>query len=139
MDDKFATWLVGELEDRNWSMSELGRRAKLSHSTISNLISGARGRGEHSCRSVAEAFGVSPEMVFRLAGLLPPTAERNSQLEELNHATSTLDHDDLQDVIEYAKMRQRRKEENKTHQQQSSRSIRPARTAIKDIRTNRLE
>jgi transcriptional regulator with XRE-family HTH domain len=77
MDDEFATWLSGELKARGWSQSELARRAGISHVTVSNLLSGLRGRGEQSCRAIAEALGVSSEMVFRLAGLLPESSQTN--------------------------------------------------------------
>ena len=50
----------------NW-----GRRAGLSQTAVSNVISGNRKAGPEFCVKVARAFGVPPEKVLRLAGILP--------------------------------------------------------------------
>jgi transcriptional regulator with XRE-family HTH domain len=68
----FVTWLSKEMEDRGWNNSELARRAGLVPSAVSQVIAGNRGTGPEFCRSVARAFNLPAELVFRKAGLLPP-------------------------------------------------------------------
>ena len=71
MANNFVTWLSKEMEDRGWNNSELARRAGLVPSAVSQVIAGNRGTGPEFCRSVARAFGLPAETVFRKAGLLP--------------------------------------------------------------------
>jgi transcriptional regulator with XRE-family HTH domain len=73
--ETFGTWLANELEDRGWSMSELGRRCGVSHVAISRAISGERNPSAALCSAIARAFRIPPEMVFRRAGLLPEASE----------------------------------------------------------------
>jgi transcriptional regulator with XRE-family HTH domain len=72
MSNDFVTWLTGELNKRGWTGSELARRAGVGTSTISYIISQQRNPGWDFCASVAQAFGLSADEVFRKAGLLPP-------------------------------------------------------------------
>ncbi len=72
MANDFVTWLSNEMEVRGWNNSELARRAGLVPSAVSQVIAGNRGTGPEFCRSVARAFNLPPELVFRKARLLPP-------------------------------------------------------------------
>lgn len=72
MDDKLIAWLSSELKRRSWSHRELARRAGLSQTAISSVLSGERKAGWDFCAAVAEAMGEMPERVLRLAGLLQP-------------------------------------------------------------------
>lgn len=78
----FVDWLVGELEQRGWTNSELARRASVVPSTVSQIISGKQNPGEKFCRGAAQAFNIPPSVIFRLAGILPPRP-RNPDFEEL--------------------------------------------------------
>jgi transcriptional regulator with XRE-family HTH domain len=88
--DNFGRWLLQELEDRKMSQSELSRLSGLSRGTLSNLISGTRGRGPDSIEAIARAFKMPPEQVFRVAGLLPPKADADEWIEEQAHKMSLL-------------------------------------------------
>jgi transcriptional regulator with XRE-family HTH domain len=83
--ETFSQWLVGEIQDRDWSMSELARRCNVSHVMISRIVSGERNPSSGLCRSIAQAFGIPPEHVFRRAGLLPSKSQRAEEEEELLH------------------------------------------------------
>ena len=72
----FVTWLKGELDLRGWTMKDLAEKADLTASTISRLLSGERQPGPESLGAIAKAFDLSPEFVFRKAGVLPRAISR---------------------------------------------------------------
>ncbi len=72
---KLAELLTSEMAERGWSMRELAKRAGISHSQISNIVNGQANPGADFCLSVAHALNMSPEKIFRLAGILPPSRE----------------------------------------------------------------
>lgn len=102
-EDKFPTWLNGELKKRGWSQRELARRAKISSGTISNLISGMRGRGIDSLTSIAEAFEMPPEEIFRIAGVFSSAPSDTEYHEQLNHIIEHLPITEKNMLMEYAK------------------------------------
>lgn len=81
MSESFVTWLVEQIDSRGWTNSELARRANLVPSTVSMVVSHQKRPGLEFCVGIAQAFGVPPEDVLRLAGLLPsipaPIAEEH--------------------------------------------------------------
>jgi transcriptional regulator with XRE-family HTH domain len=72
VEKEFVNWLIEELNTRGWNNSELARRANISPSMVSVVISGHSKPGINFCVGVARAFNMSPEQVQRLAGLIPP-------------------------------------------------------------------
>ena len=87
----FRDWLLQTLEEQGISQSELARRAGVSRAAISDIISGRRGIGKDAATSIARALKMSPEKVFRAAGILPPdpkddpwVREVMNKLEQLN-------------------------------------------------------
>lgn len=72
MYDKLITFIKTELEERGWSHRELARRARVSQTSISGTLAKQRTPGAEFCIKVARAFGVEPEFMLRLAGILPP-------------------------------------------------------------------
>ena len=74
MDNKLFSWVNSEAEKREWNYSEVARRAGISHSSLSLVLSGQRNITFDFCAAVAKAFGERPEKVFRIAGLLPPSS-----------------------------------------------------------------
>jgi transcriptional regulator with XRE-family HTH domain len=69
--NNFVTWLTGEMDRRGWNNSELGRRAGLVPSAISQVISGTRNPGLEFCIKIAKPLDMTPEEVLMRAGLLP--------------------------------------------------------------------
>ncbi len=72
MDDKLSVWLANELKTRGWSIRELGRRAKIAHTTIADVLSGQTKPTWNFLHSIAKPLDQKPEDLARLAGLLPP-------------------------------------------------------------------
>ena len=69
----FSEWLVGELEKRGWSRSEAARRGNISPSMFDKVINGFSKPGIKFLDGIAQAFEISPTIVYRSAGLLPAT------------------------------------------------------------------
>lgn len=68
---EFITWINTELDQRGWSRSEAARRGGFSSSTLDKVVGGFSKPGPVLCRGLARAFGLPPDEVFRLAGILP--------------------------------------------------------------------
>lgn len=73
-------WIDDELNKREWSYSELARRAGVSQSMVSMVRNGQRGITAEFCAAIARALGENPEKVLRLAGLLPASAGKVADL-----------------------------------------------------------
>ena len=72
---QIGEWLEGQLEQRGWSSSELARRAGISQSSVSNVLTGKQIPGLEFCKGVARALDLRPEELLRQAGHLPPVSE----------------------------------------------------------------
>lgn len=67
-----SDWLTTQLQQRGWSMRELGRRSNISHAQISDVINGKSRAGADFCVAIAQGLGEPVDAVLRRAGLLPP-------------------------------------------------------------------
>jgi transcriptional regulator with XRE-family HTH domain len=67
----FSEWLTTELATRGWSRSEAARRGNISPSMFDKVINGYSKPGSRFLEGIAQAFGISPIIVYRKAGLLP--------------------------------------------------------------------
>jgi len=88
--DDFSTWLLKELENRDWSQVDLSRKSGVSQAQITRVLSGERGIGAKSLNAIAHALKLPPEQVFRAAGLLPQKAENDDWIEEMSHKMKML-------------------------------------------------
>jgi len=82
---KFTTWLVEKLNERDWSYSDLARRAGISKQAVSFVINEDRGPGPDFCRGIARALNLPEETVFRRAGLLAPEPDNDADAKEALH------------------------------------------------------
>jgi transcriptional regulator with XRE-family HTH domain len=76
--EDFPKWLAKEIKRRGWRQAEFARRAGLSPSQVSRVLTGEPA-GHDFCQGAAQAMGFPPPLVFRLAGLLPsyPVADES--------------------------------------------------------------
>lgn len=81
----FGKWLLTELENRNWSQSDLSKRSGLSRGTISNLINGTRGVGADSLLTIAKALNLPPEQIFEAANILPKKNNTDPWIDKISH------------------------------------------------------
>jgi transcriptional regulator with XRE-family HTH domain len=82
---KFNDWLIKEMSKRGWSQSDLARSSELNRAVINKLLNGQTLPRPSTLESIARAFKVPVEQVFRVAGLLPDIPENESYLEEVIH------------------------------------------------------
>jgi transcriptional regulator with XRE-family HTH domain len=108
----FKVWLAQELDRRGWSHAEMGRRAGVAQTTISNVISGNRAPGPDLCRAIAAVLSEPEEKVFRLAGLLSPLPiSDDTTLTEIQEVVKNLPPEQQKQVLVYARfLRENRQE-----------------------------
>jgi transcriptional regulator with XRE-family HTH domain len=86
----FGEWLKSEIKIRNISQKELADISGVTPAQISRAISGSRGLGTDTLLSIARALRVSPEEVFRRAGVLPPRPNQDEQDANILERTSRM-------------------------------------------------
>ena len=121
---KFAEWLNAELDNRDWSQSDLARAAGLGRGTISNVLNNVRQPGTEICTGIAAAFNLPPEFVFRKAGLLPPKKDEDPGFEEWKILLDNLDETDRQELLEFARLKLKLQEERKEKRAKGKGSLR---------------
>ena len=77
--ETLVLWLEGELRKRDWRASDLAAAAGLTNATVSRIRNGTRGAGPDVCVAIARALHADPALVFRRAGILPPTPQETAQ------------------------------------------------------------
>jgi len=98
----FGRWLLGELEERGWSQSELASRSGVSHGRISQIISGDIPTSKILVK-LANALRLRPEDVLRRAGILPPlpSNEENREAVRMMELFDRLTPGERERVLEY--------------------------------------
>ncbi len=100
---EFINWLQDELNKRGWSQSDLARATKLSRGAIGNVIRHERNPGAEMLRAIAKAFQISPDIVFRKAGVLPESPElaqsQKRKIEQLMYLIEHLPEEDQNEII----------------------------------------
>ena len=105
--EKFASWLVLQLEERGWSNRELSRRAGVSSTAINDAVSGQGAITAKFCRKISRALQVPLEETMRRAGLLPGFFVDDEALtfRELLAIINELPDDARKELLEFAKFK----------------------------------
>ena len=109
VNDKFSTWLLNELQQRDWSQADLARKSGLSRAAVSNIISNNRNPSPASCAAIAKAFKIQVETVLRQAGHLPPLYDDPPDLSEWIHLYRVAEKQDREYLLEIARALANRK------------------------------
>lgn len=99
---EFIDWLTEELNERGWSLNELARRAGLTGSMVSLVLSDQRNPGPDFCSGIAAALGYDDVSVFRKAGLLrsvPPPVADEDEMSRLFRRLSSHQRDDVLELM----------------------------------------
>lgn len=88
---EFAEWLQEELDKRDWRQADLARYGGIATSMLSRVMTGERSPGPDTCVSIARAFRMPPEDVFRKAGLLPLQQNETETQREMRFLFDQLD------------------------------------------------
>lgn len=103
MDIKFSSWLIEQMQIKNWSQSDLARASGLTRQTISYYLSDRSTKpDEAALTKIAHAFKMSPIAIFRKAGLLPEGGEQAS-FEDWQYLLNQLmpeEQDEMRQIIE---------------------------------------
>jgi transcriptional regulator with XRE-family HTH domain len=87
--ENFSDWLFTQMQEKDWSQSDLARNAGVTRTAISDVLSGRRKPGPDLCSSIAIALELPPEQVFRVAGILPSTTS-DDWADKMAHRISLL-------------------------------------------------
>jgi len=104
----FSSWLLNELTSRGWSQAELARRAGVSRTAISDVISEKHYAGFELCVAIARALNLPPETVFRAAGLLPPVTPDTEYAEQILHLLRQLSPQEQEEILELLRFKAER-------------------------------
>ena len=108
----FSEWLVSELEQRGWSRSEAARRGNISASMFDKVINGYAKPGAKFLDGIAQAFGVSPIVIYRKAGLLPESNGADVKLGDWEFLLKQMSPEDEAELRQIAELKiERRKKE----------------------------
>ena len=96
-----AKWLYDEMNRQGLTVSDVATLGNISAPTISRILNMERNAGPDACVAIAKALNYPPEMVFRIAGLLPDTtvAPHSPEAQELTHLFDQLSDDDQRDIL----------------------------------------
>jgi transcriptional regulator with XRE-family HTH domain len=67
----FSQWLKNEMKIRGWRQADLARATGIDSSVFSRILNLEREPSPDTCRAIAKALVLPPEVVFRKAGFLP--------------------------------------------------------------------
>jgi len=111
---EFSDWLNLKLEEKGWLQAELARRSGLSPATISRVINENRGVSIETCKAIANAFKIPPEIVLRVAGIMTDKPKDDPKLEEAMHLFQQIPEEDQQVLISLMHVIAERKEKYST-------------------------
>ncbi|GAP11783.1 predicted transcriptional regulators [Bellilinea caldifistulae] len=137
VDYNFSEWLLNQLNSRGWTQAELARRAGVSRTAISDVISDKHSAGFELCLAISRALNLPPETVFRAAGLLPPVSPAIALSEEVMYLLQKLPVEEQERflaLLRFEVERQAKKPPTKPPKKTSptSRAEKPARSALKE-------
>jgi len=103
--DEFKQWIELEINKRGISIADLARAAGLSPGALGNILRGERQPGIELCHGLSKALRVSPEFVFRRAGILPPESPFEEMAHELAHKLELLDEQSRDEVMSFVRFK----------------------------------
>ena len=105
--NEFSTWLENQLALRGWRPADLATAAGLPNATITRVLNGDRKAGPEVASAIAAALSLTPEYVFRRAGLLPeaPAPDRDPTFTEILEIMRNLPPDERREILDYALFR----------------------------------
>jgi len=103
--EKFGSWLLTELDERDMSQSDFAHACKITTAQMSRIVSGERNAGIETLTNIAHTFKIPVDFIFEKAGLLPPNSELSVIKRTLIDLAKGLPDSDLEMVIALLKQR----------------------------------
>lgn len=99
----FPDWLQKEMDKRGISQKELANLGEISPPQVSKILNRQSPAGPEAALGIARALKLDPVTVFRMAGLLPPGTEAETDQREngLIHMFRQMDEMDKDDIYAY--------------------------------------
>ena len=99
---EFSEWLEKELRLRNMTQAELTRKSGLSIAQVSRIVNMQSPAGVHALDSIAKAFDLPVETVFRAAGILPELPTLREAIKEImQYKLNELTDDQVDEVLKF--------------------------------------
>jgi len=106
--NKFGLWLQQVREEKGFTQSQLASKAKLNRAVINKIENGYSDPELKTLVKIADALEMPIEKVVRIA--IDRTATEDDEfVEELLYYSKPLSQDDKQEIIEFTKLKARRK------------------------------
>jgi transcriptional regulator with XRE-family HTH domain len=87
---RFGEWIAREREKRGWSQADLARYAGLHRQSLYKIENGEASPAVETFIALATALDISPNVLFRKAGLLPPIDENDAWADDMTNRMSKL-------------------------------------------------
>lgn len=127
MRNEFGEWLRAEIKKTGKTQKEFSGLIGIEQPHLSRIISGDRGASTDTLKNIAKVLSIPEQTVLTQYGILSKKADINQKLSEATHILSMLGNDDLEEIIQIAKMKLDRDKREQEYKKQPSRSKRPAR------------
>jgi transcriptional regulator with XRE-family HTH domain len=101
----FVEWLDEELNRRNWTRSELSRKAGVSTAALSLIYSGKRQPGHDLCINLSRALDIPQIIVLEKAGLLSTPEEQSEIITTTLYNLGFLPVEDQEEILEIIKLK----------------------------------
>ncbi len=102
---EFGQWIAQEREKRGWSQSDLARNAGLHRQSLYKIEIGDASPAVETYIALASALGLSPILLFRKAGLLPPALGNESDFDDWKYLLAQLPPDEQEEMRKIAQMK----------------------------------
>lgn len=99
MDDTLVTWLREQLENKPWSIRELGRQLNISHSHAARIVNGEARPSAKLCERIAELFDMDVETIGEWAGVMPALPPETASVRQAMRLFSQLSESDREVVL----------------------------------------
>jgi len=107
--ETFSNWLTKQLQIRGMTPADLARASNKAPAVISRVLNDAREPAPETITAISRALNLPPETVFRAAGLLPSKPDHNERITEATYILSMLEEEDIDEIIQIARMKLERK------------------------------
>lgn len=105
--DKWAwvEWVIEERQKKDWSQSDLARKADVTRQTINDYESRRRANpDEQILMRISTALGYPPVYLPRLAGLYPADIEIDEDTEKLVYEIAQLSKQDQEEILSFIRL-----------------------------------
>jgi transcriptional regulator with XRE-family HTH domain len=87
-------------KERGWSIREMARRARVSHTAIASALNRKGRPSAELCVAIADTLGVPAIEVVQRAGILPPDPPETAAWRRLNEMWAQLSDEDQKRILE---------------------------------------